>query len=257
MDEQDFTKLMNGKKAHLVFTDPPYNVNYKSCAGLSYDSAKYGGSNRKIFNDNLSDADCIKFYSDTLKNLYKHSLDDTTIYWWYALRNYELNSAAFGASDWRISQTIIWIKNAPVLAMGQDYHRVYEPCLVGWKNKKSHYKDKKVTKYQDLILLDKENFAEQLDAWYEKRDNINQYLHPTQKPVRLSERALKRNSKAGDIVIDAFGGSGSTLIGCEQLGRKCFLMELDPKFCDVIVKRYEKYTGQKAKKISDEKEKRK
>jgi DNA modification methylase len=247
--ETDFDKLMDGRKAALIFTDSPYNVNYKSAAGYSYNSKKFGGTGGKIFNDNLSDTDCINFYSKTLQNLYKHSSDNVTIYWWYALNNYELSAAAFRASDFYISQTIIWLKNSPVLSHGQNYHRVYEPCLVGWKNKKKSYQDKKLSKYQDIWLLDKESFAEHLDVWYEKRDNTAKYLHPTQKPVRLSERALKRNSKSGDIVIDAFGGSGSTLIGAQQLNRRCFVMELDPKYCDVIVKRWELFTNQRAKKI--------
>jgi DNA modification methylase len=118
--------------------------------------------------------------------------------------------------------------------------------MVGWKAKSNHYKDKNVTKYRDVMLLDKETFAEQLDAWYEKRDNTAKYVHPTQKPVRLAERALKRNSKSGDIAIDAFGGSGSTLLACEQLGRRCYCMELDPKYCDVIVKRWEAFSRRKA-----------
>jgi DNA modification methylase len=120
------------------------------------------------------------------------------------------------------------------------------PCIVGWKDKQKHYKDKDVTTYQDVIMLDKETFAEQLDEWYEKKDNTMQYVHPTQKPVRLAEHALKRNSKSWDIVVDGFGGSGSTLIGCEQLGWRCFMMELDPKYCDVIVKRWGLFTNKKA-----------
>ena len=243
---EEFERLMEGSKGRLVFTDPPYNVNYKSPAGLTYSSKKYGGTGGKIFNDNLSEKECLAFYSETLKNLYKHTTDDVTIYWWLASKNFRVNEEAFRAANWHISQQIIWLKNSMVLSRGQDYHRVYEPCFVGWKKKQKHYKDKNVTKYQDVMMLDKETFAEQLDVWYEKRDNTAKYVHPTQKPVRLAERALKRNSASGDIVIDVFGGSGSTLIGREQMGRRCYVMELDPKYCDVIVKRWEKLTGKKA-----------
>jgi DNA modification methylase len=245
-EEKDFEKLMDGEQGRLVFTDPPYNVNYKSPAGLTYSSKKYGGSGGKIFNDNLSDKECLAFYTDTLKNLHKHTTDDATIYWWFANINNHINRAAFEEASWKLSQIIIWVKNSIVLSRGQDYHRVYEPCMVGWKAKSNHYKDKNVTKYRDVMLLDKETFAEQLDAWYEKRDNTVNYVHPTQKPVRLAERALKRNSKSGDIVIDAFGGSGSTVIGCEQLGRRCYCMELDAKYCDAIVNRWEAFSGRKA-----------
>jgi DNA modification methylase len=245
-EEKDFAKLMNGEQARLIFTDPPYNVNYKSPAGLTYSSKKFGGSGGKIFSDNLSDKECLAFYTDTLKNLHKHTTEDATIYWWFANINNHINRAAFEEAAWKMSQIIIWVKNSMVLSRGQDYHRVYEPCMVGWKAKSNHYKDKNVTKYRDVMLLDKETFAEQLDAWYEKRDNTAKYVHPTQKPVRLAERALKRNSKSGDIAIDAFGGSGSTLLACEQLGRRCYCMELDPKYCDVIVKRWEAFSRRKA-----------
>ena len=243
---EDFERLMGGNKGRLVFTDPPYNVDYKSPAGLTYSSKKYGGNGGKIFNDNLSDKECLAFYTETLKNLYKNTTDDATIYWWFASKNHGVNEEALKEAGWHISQQIIWLKNSMVLSRGQDYHRVYEPCMVGWKKKQVHYKDKNITNLQDVILLDKETFAEQLDVWYEKRDNTVNYVHPTQKPVRLAERALKRNSKSGDIVIDAFSGSGSTLIACEQLGRKCYAMEIDPKYCDVIVKRWEKQAGKKA-----------
>jgi site-specific DNA-methyltransferase (adenine-specific) len=205
-----------------------------------------GGSGGKIFSDNLSEKECLAFYGDTLKNLNKHTSDDTTIYWWFASRNFRINEESFRIGRWHISQQIIWLKDAMVLSRGQDYHRVYEPCLVGWKKKQNHYKDKNINNYQDVMMIDKETFAEQLDVWYEKKDNTAKYVHPTQKPVRLAERALKRNSKSGDIVIDGFGESGSTLMDCEQLGRKCYMMELDPKYCDVIVKRWELFTGRKA-----------
>jgi DNA modification methylase len=243
---EDFERLMDGKKGRLIFTDPPYNVDYKSPAGLTYSSKKFGGTGGKIFNDNLSDKDCLAFYTETLRNLNKNTTDDATIYWWFANKNNHINRMAFEEAAWKMSQIIIWVKNSMVLARGQDYHRVYEPCMVGWKKKQVHYKDKNITNLQDVILLDKETFAEQLDVWYEKRDNTVNYVHPTQKPVRLAERALKRNSKSGDIVIDAFGGSGSTLIACEQLGRKCFCMELDPNYVEVIVKRWEEYSGKRA-----------
>jgi len=87
-------------------------------------------------------------------------------------------------------------------------------------------------------------------VWYQRRDLTTNYVHPTQKPVRLCERALKKNSERGDIILDLFGGSGSTLLGCEQLNRRAYLMELDPKYCDVIIKRYENFTGSKAQKVN-------
>ena len=131
-----------------------------------------------------------------------------------------------------------------VFSMGADYHRCYEPCLFGWKRGEKHFTNKRIADYKDVFMIDRVDFADLPDVWYQNRDKTADYVHPTQKPVRLSERALRKNSVAGDIVLDAFGGSGSTLIGCEQMDRRCFAMELDPKFCDVIVKRYAAFKGE-------------
>jgi DNA modification methylase len=240
---EDVEQLMANEKARLIFTDPPYGVDYKSPAGYSYNSTKFGGTGGKIFNDNLPPEEGLEFYRNVLKNLYVFSTDDAAIYWWYANKNVTINRTAFEATKWHMSQIIIWLKNSPILSRGQDYHRCYEPCMMGWKKGKSHYTNKRIKNYRDVFSLDVRGFEEQLDVWYQRRDNTAKYLHPTQKPVRLAERAIKKNSRQNDIVLDAFGGSGSTLIACEQMERICYLMELDPKYCDVIVKRYEIFTG--------------
>lgn len=238
---EDVQLLMNGKKARLIFTDPPYNVDYKSPSSLSYDSTKFGGTGGKIFNDNKTDAECLQFYTDVLKCLYEVTTDDVTIYWWFANKNQPINQDAFKQAKWHFSQIVIWVKNSFVFSRGQNYHRMYEPCMVGWKKGKKHFKNRDLSNLSDIWTLDIEDFTNMFDIWYERRDVTNQYVHPTQKPVRLAERALKRNSHVNDVVVDLFGGSGSTMISCEQLKRKSCLMELDPKFCDVIVKRYMKF----------------
>jgi len=237
----DIDNLMQGDKARLVFTDPPYNVDYKSPNGNSYNSKKYGGSGGKIFNDNKSDEDCIDFYTDVLKNLYRVTTDDAPIYWWYALRNYVLSAAAFNLSGWHISQTIIWLKESMVFSRGQDYHRCYEPCMFGWKKGKNHFKVRNLNTYKDVFALSREDYRDAMDLWFERRDATNEYVHPTQKPIRLAERAFRKHTRKDFIVIDMFGGSGSTLIACEQSDRVARIVELDPKYCDVIVKRYVKY----------------
>jgi DNA modification methylase len=242
-NEDHLKALMGGGMARLVFTDPPYMVDYKSPGGLSYDSKKFGGTGGKIFNDNLDEKDALDFYVKVLKNLYNFSTDDCTIYWWFANKNHVINRMAFKQSGWHMSQVIIWLKNSMVFSRGQDYHRVYEPCMVGWKQKKVHYKTKILANLKDVFSLDKESFEEILDVWYENRDVTQDYIHPTQKPVRLAERALKKNSEREDVVLDLFGGSGSTLIACEQMNRRCYMMELDPKYCDAIRKRYAQFIG--------------
>ena len=141
-----------------------------------------------------------------------------------------------------------------IYSQGQDYHRQYEPCMFGWKKGKKHYTNKNIANLKDVFALGYDDFKEAVDQfcdiWYQKRDVTQDYVHPTQKPVRLAERALKKNSQPGDVVIDAFLGSGSTLIGCQQLGRRCYGMELDPKYVDVEIKRWETLTNQKAVKLS-------
>jgi DNA modification methylase len=246
---EDVEKLMDGKKGRMIFTDPPYNVDYKSPGGLDYNSTKYGGTGGKIFNDNKSDEECLSFYTDILHNLYEFTNDDATIYWWFANKNNLLNRQAFENANWHMSQIIIWLKNSMVFSRGQDYHRQYEPCMVGWKKKKTHYKNKKLNNLKDVFNLDYEDFSEMVDVWYERRDVTQKYVHPTQKPLRLAERGVKKNSERGDIIIDLFGGSGSTLMGCEQLDRVCYSMELDPKYVDVIIKRWEEFTNKKVIKL--------
>ncbi len=241
--EDDFNILfVNGEKARLIFTDPPYNVDYKSSAGNSYSLGKYGGA--KIFNDNKSDEDCLTFYVDVLKNLYSFSTEDVSIYWWLGFNsNAIVNLLAFKETSWKMSQMIIWVKESMIFSLGQDYHRLHEACFMGWKKDHKHFLNKGYATFKDVFTLDRESFDELPDIWYEKRDNTKDYIHPTQKPVRLAERALKKNSQHGDIVVDAFGGSGSTLMACEQSGRKARLCEMDPKYVHAILNRWAKYTG--------------
>lgn len=243
-----YEKLLGLEKARLIFTDPPYSVDYHSVAkfipgkeGASYHSERFGGTGGRIFNDDKTSEEALLFYTEALKQLYNFSTEDCSIYWWYASRLADINMQAFKNSQWHYSQSVIWLKNSIVLSMGQLYHRIYEPCMVGWKLGKTKYYNSAFANYSELWTTDHKTFAEHLDAWYEKRDATAKYIHPTQKPVRLSERAIKRSSEKGDIVLDAFGGSGSTMIACEQLERKARLIELDAKFVDATIKRWCQY----------------
>jgi len=137
---------------------------------------------------------------------------------------------------------IFWLKEHLIYSPGQLYHRIYEPCIVAWKEGGSHYQNLTFSKFSELWTTgDQKTFADHLDVWYQKRDPTAKYIHPTQKPVQLAERALKRSSEKNDIVLDAFGGSGSTMIACEQLGRRARIIELDPKYTDAMVTRWCKY----------------
>lgn len=214
------------RKQGMIFTDPPWSVDY--C-----------GKNGKILNDNKKPSEALEFYKNILLLLYNFSTDDVNIYWWYAIMHMDVNMNAFRDTGWHFSQAVLWIKDNFVYSHSQLFHRCFEPCMVGWKdNGKSHYVNKTFSNFTELWTLNKKTFADMLDVWYQKRDNRNNYIHPTQKPVQLAERAIKRSSEENDIVLDAFGGSGSTLIACEQLNRRARVIELDPKYVDTIVTRY-------------------
>ncbi len=248
--EEDVARLMGGVRANLVFTDPPYMVDYHSQKGLSYDSKKFGGKGEKIFNDNLDDVAALQFFTDVLNNLYKFTEDNAPLYWWYANKNALINYMAWAETGWNLSQVVIWLKNSMVFSKGQDYHRCMEPCMFGWKKGKTHFRNTEVANLKDVWMqMDYDTFQDQLDVWFQKRDTTNEYVHPTQKPVALPERALRKSSKVGSIVLDLFGGSGSTLMACEQMRRKARVMELDPKYVDVIINRWEKATGNLAVKL--------
>lgn len=212
-------KLMNGQKADMLITDPPYNVNYE---GKTKDSLK-------IQNDSMSDSSFRQFLTEVMTCANIVMKEGAVFYIWHAdSEGYNFRGACQDVG-WKIRQCLIWVKS--VLVMGrQDYHWKHEPCLYGWKEGASHYwgNDRKQT---TVLQFDKPT-----------RNDI----HPTMKPVDLIEYQVKNNSKANNLILDLFGGSGSTLIACEKLGRKCFMMELDPKYVDVIIRRWMKFTGKKA-----------
>ena len=241
---ETYKNLLGNEKARLIFTDPPSAVDYAPTNGLEYNTEKYGNKDGKIQGDDRTPEEALIFFKQVAEQLYKYSTDDANIYWWYASRLQPINEQALKDSKWHVSQIVIWLKNSLIYNPGQNYHRIYEPCMVGWKTGKPRYKNTTFASFTELWTTgDLKTFADHLDVWFQKRDNTSKYLHPTQKPIQLAERALKRSSEKGDIVLDAFGGSGSTMIACDQLERQARLIELDPKFVDVIVGRWVKYTG--------------
>lgn len=227
-------KLMRDDCAAMIFTDPPYNVNYGSTMkdSIRYHAGTLGG--RKIMNDNLGDG-FPQFLTDSLSNLLMFCQGAAYV----CMSSSELHTLynAFIAAGGKWSTFIIWAKNTFTLGRA-DYQRQYEPILYGWNADKPHY-----------WCGDRD----QSDVW-EYNKPVKNDLHPTMKPMELVERAVLNSSKLGDIVLDGFGGSGSTLIACEKNNRKARLMELDPKFCDVIVKRWEDYTGKKAELLTSTEE---
>ncbi|MCA9362640.1 ParB N-terminal domain-containing protein [Candidatus Kaiserbacteria bacterium] len=214
-------QLLDGRLADMVFTDPPYNINYK---GSVTDREK--GQKRIIQNDNLGGL-FGKFLYDVCHNML--SVSKGAIY--ICMSSSELHTLydAFTQAGGKWSTFIIWVKNH--FNLGQsDYQRQYEAILYGWQNGSKHY------------WCGDRN---QSDTWFYDKP-ISNDLHPTMKPVDLVAKAIKNSSRSKDIVLDPFGGSGSTLIACEKLHREARLVEIDEKFCDVIIRRWQDYTGEDA-----------
>ena len=211
--EESYTLLMNGKKANLVVTDPPYNVNYQGTAG-------------KIKNDNLENDKFYQFLFDAFTCMEKAMADDASIYVFHADTEGLNFRKAFADAGFYLSGTCIWKKQSLVLGRS-PYQWQHEPCLFGWKKNGKHqwYSDRKQT-----------------TIWEFDKPKKNSD-HPTMKPVPLLAYPIKNSSMSNCIVLDPFGGSGSTLIACEQTNRICHTIELDEKYCDVIVKRYIEQAG--------------
>ena len=223
---EDYKVLLGDELADMTVTDPPYNVNYANSA-----KDKLRGTHRPILNDNMG-ADFAPFLLATCKNIL--AVTKGAVY--IAMSSSELDTlqAAFRAAGGKWSTFVIWAKNT--FTMGRaDYQRQYEPILYGWKDGAKHYWC---------------GARDQGDVWQIKKPHKND-LHPTTKPVELMERAVRNSSKTRDIVLDPFGGSGTTVIACEKSGRRARLMELDPKYVDVIIKRWQSFTGKEAQRASD------
>ena len=218
-DSVDVQSLVCGEKVNLIFTDPPWHVNL----GGGTITEKYRP--RPILNDNLDDDEWIKFCDDVTLMLAEISKPGTPCYMVMSAQEWGVIDPALRAAGFHWSSTIIWVKDVLVISR-KDYHTQYEPLWYGWRDGAARLKP----------LEDRK----QSDVWEIPRPKRSD-LHPTTKPVELIVRAVKNSSNRNDIVVDLFGGSGSTLIAAEQTGRKAFLMELDEKYCDVIRKRWAEF----------------
>lgn len=225
-DVKCYEQLLQGKEVDMTVTDPPYNVNYANSA-----KDKMRGKDRAILNDNLGDG----FYDFLLAALTPIMANCTgAVYVAMSSSELDVLQAAFREAGGKWSTFIIWAKNT--FTMGRsDYQRQYEPILYGWPEGGKHH-----------WCGDRD----QSDVWQIKKPHKND-LHPTMKPVELVERAIRNSSKPGDVVLDPFGGSGTTLIAAEKSGRMARLMELDPKYVDVIVRRWQDWTGKFATRECD------
>jgi DNA modification methylase len=214
----DVERVLGGQLADMTFCDPPYNVNYANTP-----KDKLRGKHRPIMNDNLGGS-FEAFLYDACVNIL--SVTKGAVYVCMSSSELHTLQRAFTAAGGKWSTFVIWAKNTFTLGRA-DYQRQYEPILYGWKEGSDHYWC---------------GARDQGDVWFFNKPVRND-LHPTMKPVALVERAIRNSSKTRDIVLDPFGGSGSTLIACEKMGRQARLMELDPKYCDVILQRWQNWTG--------------
>ena len=268
--QDDMAVLMNGEIADLVVTDPPYNVNYGDKAEMldEYLPAKGHRNINHIKNDNMDNQSFYSFLLATYQSAYEFMRAGAAIYVFHAESTGHIFRQAFLDAGLKLAQCLIWEKNAFVLGR-QDYQWRHEPCLYGWKEGAAHYFINDRT--QDTVILEDDiNFSamkknelvayleelrrknrDQTSVIYENKPTRND-IHPTMKPIALVGKFITNSSKSGWNVLDLFGGSGSTLMAAEQLGRTAFIMELDERFCDVIVKRWEDYTGQQAVRIPAE-----
>ena len=217
--KDDIMRLMNNQDADMLLTDPPYNVDYvgKTAEAL------------KIKNDNMDDNQFYEFLRKVFENMYIVTKEGASIYVFHADTEGINFRKAFKDAGFKLAECLIWKKDCFVMGR-QDYQWQHEPVLYGWKEGKAHYFINDRT--QSTIL---------------EFDRPKQStLHPTMKPIDLIAKLIKNSSRENDIILDLFGGSGSTIIAAEQLNRCCYTMELDPKYCDVIVKRWETLTNKEA-----------
>ena len=255
---QDVEKLCSDATVDMIVTDPPYNIDY---TGGTKDAMK-------IENDNWGDDEgFIEFLKAAFENMRDQLKAGGSFYIWYASTQSKNFLEAAERAGLNIRQTLIWNKNTFSLGR-QDYQWKHEPCLYGWKDGAAHYfvntrnlatviED---AENQDIDDMKKDELKKLLKSILggvhettvlDEKKPTKSELHPTMKPITMIAKQIKNSSRQGETVLDLFGGSGSTLMACEQLGRRCFMMEYDPHYADVIIKRWEDYTGEQAELIED------
>lgn len=217
-------KLMNGDRSNMVFTDPPYLMDFTGA--INADGTKsHSGIHGAIKNDKMSREDGDQFISDIVRNI--AIVNNGAFYICFYRLGMDYVFRALDANKLKCRAVIVWFKKGGTLS-NSDYKSNYEPIFYGWVKEHKFYGGKAEWDFWDINKTKKND------------------LHPTMKPVELCERAIKNSSEINGIVLDLFGGSGSTLIACEKTNRKAYLMELDPKYCDVIIKRWQTLTGKDA-----------
>lgn len=261
-DPEDLKRLMGDELADLWVTDPPYNVGLGWHMRPSEAKALHRRKDGLVIENDCMDPEAfLQFLTTAFTSAAEYIRPGGAFYIWHSgMESYNFFQAAKNAGL-QVREQLIWVKST--FAFGrQDYHWQHEPCLYGWKDGAPHYfvDDRtQTTVYEDarpnIARMSKDEMRRLLEDIYSDKTSTTvihedkpakSEAHPTMKPVRLIARALRNSSRIGDIVLDTFGGSGTTMIACQQLKRRCRMVELDPHYCDVIIKRWEDLTGQTA-----------
>jgi len=259
MDPIQVEKLMGGSEADMIFCDPPYNIRLDYTKGTNTGPKQ---KHAKVFregkatygNDKKSDKDYATLLDGTMTNALAHSKPNVHAFYWCDERYIWMVQGLFAEHGLANKRVCLWVKNNFSLTPHVAFNKCYEPCVYATRGKP--FLNSAIRNLNEVLNKEVESgnqahteIMDLLTLWLVKRVNAEDYEHPTQKPVTLAEKPLKRCTGAGGVVVDLFGGSGTTLIACQQLSRKCRMMEIDPLFATIIIDRWEKFTNSKAKKL--------
>lgn len=240
-------RLFGDERASMIYSDPPFNIKLDYNGGVG-GKKNYGGN----VNDNRSDEEYKEFIKKTLENALAVAKPDAHVFYWSDSSYIWLIQTLYRELGIKNKRVCLWLKNNQNPTPGVAFSKVYEPCTYGVRGKPyispkiqnlNEVMNKEITTGNNLL----EETLDHLDVWMTKRLSGKDYEHATSKPPKLHEKAIRRCTKPGDIILDSFSGSASTMIAAEQLRRKCYAVELEPVFCDLAIKRYQKLTGDKAK----------
>lgn len=249
-DPEVIEKLSKEKVVNMIYSDPPYNINLNYNKGIG-GKCKYGGQT----NDNKSEAEYLEFLRKTLQNGLSISKPDCHVFYWNDENHIGLIQSLFKEIGIENKRTCLWIKNGFSPTPNNAFNKCYEACVYGTIGKPyisdslknlNEIMNKEVGSGNRTI----DDILDLLNIWLVKRLPSGEYEHPTEKSPTLHEKAIRRCTKVGDTILDLFGGSGSTLIACEQLKRKCLMVEYEPIFCDLIISRYKQLTGKEVKYVN-------
>jgi len=252
-DSTDVTivqKLVGNERIDMIYCDPPYNIQLNYNKGIG-GKAEYGGSER----DTRTDSEYREFLKKTIANTLSVTKQDAHIFYYCDQRYIGMMQSLYEELEVKNERVCMWIKNGANLTPKNAFNKSYEPCVYGTLGKP--YLNTNIKNLNEILNKEigtgnrtADDILDLLDIWLVKRLPGSEYEHPTQKPITLHEKPLKRCSRPGQNILDLFGGSGSTLLACEQMKRRAFLVEQDPVFTQLIINRYEQTTNSKARKLN-------